>query len=510
MNKFKVLLVGSLVAIGAMALLAGNITEKEKQRVELAKAPSEAGIEGKAKSEEWAKYYPRQFDSWKKTKESDNLDDMLAKKPYLAVAWAGYPFSKDYNAPRGHYYAVQDNINSLRTGAPTDAKTGPLPTACWTCKSPDVPRLIEEDGELEYYTGKWAKYGAQVVNSVGCATCHDDKTAQLSVRVPHLNRGLAAAGLKSFEESTHQEKRSLVCAQCHVEYYFQKTEWKDAKGEAKTAMVVTLPYKNGLTVEGMEKYYDDINFSDWTNSISKTPMIKAQHPDWELWRTGIHGQKGVSCADCHMPYTQEGSVKYSDHQIQSPLKTMDKSCMNCHRESEEKLKGIVHQKVERKDFLMDIAFDNIGKAHIETGRAMEAGASDDELKEIRTLIRHAQWRGDMAIAGHGAFFHAPEEVLRLLASANEQAQQARIKLVSVLAKHGVMDYVAPEFDTKEKAQKLAKVDMPALIAEKLKFKETLEKEWKKEASAKGRLAPNSVSLDPAVDSKSSYFDKNKK
>jgi len=52
--------------------------------------------------------------------------------------------------------------------------------------------------------------------------------------------------------------------------------------------------------------------------------------------------------------------------------------------------------------------------------------------------------------------------------------------------------------------------MPALIAEKLKFKETLEKEWKKEASAKGRLAPNSVSLDPAVDSKSSYFDKNKK
>ena len=92
--KFKVLLVGSLVAIGAMALLAGNITEKEKERVELAKAPSQAGIEGKAKSEEWAKYYPRQFDSWKKTKEGDQLEDMLSKKPYLAVAWAGYPFSK--------------------------------------------------------------------------------------------------------------------------------------------------------------------------------------------------------------------------------------------------------------------------------------------------------------------------------------------------------------------------------------------------------------------------------
>ena len=510
MNKFKVLLVGSLVAIGAMALLAGNITEKEKQRVELAKAPSEAGIAGKEKNEEWAKYYPRQYDSWKKTKESDAIVDMLDKKPYLAIAWAGYGFAKDYNAPRGHYYALQDNINSLRTGSPTDAKTGPMPTACWTCKSPDVPRLIEEDGELEFFTGKWAKYGSQIVNPIGCANCHDDKTAQLQVRVPHLDRALKSAGLKTFEESTHQEKRSLVCAQCHVEYYFKKTDWKDAKGEAKTAMVVTLPWANGLTVEGMEKYYDDINFSDWTNSISKTPMLKAQHPGYEFFRTGIHGQKGVSCADCHMPYTQEGSVKYSDHQVQSPLKTMDKSCMNCHRESEQKLKDIVSQKMVRKDFLMDIAFDNIAKAHIETGRAMEAGASDDELKEIRTFIRHAQWRGDMAIASHGNFFHAPEETLRVLASANEQAQQARLKLVSVLAKHGVMDYMAPDFDTKEKALKIAKVNLQAEVDAKLKFKETLEKEWKKEAAAKGRLAPNSVALDPAVDTKTSYFDKTKK
>ncbi len=508
--KFKLLLVGSLVAIGAMALLANNINDKEKQRVELAKAPSEAGIPGKAKSEEWAKYYPRQFDSWKKTKESDQLEDMLDKKPYLAVAWAGYPFSKDYNAPRGHYYALQDNINSLRPAAPTDAKTGPLPTACWTCKSPDVPRLIEEDGELEYYTGKWAKYGSQVVNSVGCATCHDDKTAQLSVRVPHLNRGLQAAGLKTFEESTHQEKRSLVCAQCHVEYYFKKTEWKDAKDVNKTAMVVTLPYAKGLTVEAMEQYYDEINFSDWTHGISKTPMLKAQHPDWEFWRMGIHGQKNVSCADCHMPYTQEGAVKYSDHQIQSPLKTMDKSCMNCHRESEEKLKGIVHQKMERKDFLIDIAFDNIAKAHLETGKAIEAGASDEELKEVRKLIRHAQWRGDMAFSGHGNFFHAPEETLRMLGSANDKAQQARIKLVKVLAKYGAIDFVAPDFDTKAKAQKLAGHNMEALIAEKMKFKQTLEQEWKKEALAKGRLHPQSVALEPEVDAKSAYFDKTKK
>lgn len=505
MNKFKLLLVGSLVAIGAMALLASNINEKEKERVELNKAPSNAGIVGKEKSEEWAKYYPREYDSWKKTKEGTELIDVLAKDTQLPILWAGYGFAKDYNKPRGHYYALQDNINSLRTGAPVDAKSGPMPTACWTCKSPDVPRLIEEDGELEYFTGKWAKYGNQIVNSIGCANCHDDKTAQLQVRIPYLNRGLKAAGLKTFEESTHQEKRSLVCAQCHVEYYFQKTPWKDAKGVEKTAGVVTLPWANGTNVEGMEKYYDDIKFSDWTHSISKTPMIKAQHPGYELWRTGIHGQKGVSCADCHMPYVQEGSVKYSDHQVGSPLDQMDKSCMNCHRESEAKLKDIVAQKLVRKEFLNKIAMDNLGKAHLETGKAIALGATDVELADIRTNLRHGQFRWDMAVASHGSFFHAPEETLRLLASANEQAQQARLKLVKVLAKYGAMDFVAPDFDTKEKAQKLAGVNLEALAAEKMKFKQTLELEWKKEAIAKGRLNASSYEgADTINDGKSSW------
>ena len=136
---------------------------------------------------------------------------------------------------------------------------------------------------------------------------------------------------------------------------------------------------------------------------------------------------------------------------------------------------------------------------------MEVGASDDELKEVRTLIRHGQFKGDMAIAAHGNYFHAPEETLRLLSAANEDAQNARLKLVSILAKHGVMDYMAPDFDTKEKAQKLAKVDIAALAAEKMKFKQTLEQEWKKEAIEKGRLHPTMYKdADTINDGKSSW------
>ena len=482
----KFLFAGSVMAIAVMALLASSVNEREADRVSLATSPSVPEA-SQHKSEEWARYYPRQYGSWKKTKESSRIDDMLKEKSQLPILWAGYGFSKDYNAPRGHYYALQDNVNTLRTGGPVDAKTGPMPTACWTCKSPDVPRIQERDGELEYFTGKWAKYGNEIVNSIGCANCHSNETAELTVRVPHLNRALVSAGLPTFEDSTHQEKRSLVCAQCHTEYYFKKTEWTDKEGKSRVGKVVTLPWTNGLTAEGAEKYYDEMGFKDWTHKISKTPMLKTQHPGYELFKTGIHGQKGVSCADCHMPYTQEGSVKYSDHQLQNPLDTMDRSCMPCHRESESKLRGIVLQKYKRKEQLHELAMDNLAKAHLETAKAMEAGATDEELKGVRADIRSGQWKWDYAVASHPAFFHAPEETLRLLAVANESAMQARIKLVGILAKHGIVDFIAPDFSTKATAQALAGVPLKKLVASKKAFKAKLEKEWYKQAVANGNL-----------------------
>ena len=40
------------------------------------------------------------------------------ENPRLIVLWGGYAFAKEYNAPRGHFYAVTDVRNILRTGAP--------------------------------------------------------------------------------------------------------------------------------------------------------------------------------------------------------------------------------------------------------------------------------------------------------------------------------------------------------------------------------------------------------
>ncbi len=73
--------------------------------------------------------------------------------------------------------------------------------------------------------------------------------------------------------------RTLACAQCHVEYYF--------KGDGK---LVTYPWHNGLQVEQMEAYYDEVGFKDWSHKISQAPMLKAQHPEFEMWSQGTHAK----------------------------------------------------------------------------------------------------------------------------------------------------------------------------------------------------------------------------
>jgi nitrite reductase (cytochrome c-552) len=478
MKKTTVLTIISVAAIVPMALLAISINGNKAEQKTITTAAHAAQPKGdivpqikkfESRSSEWGKYYQRQYDSYRQTRKSDKIDDMLAKNPDLIVLWAGYGFFNDYNAPRGHYYILEDNINTLRTGGPVDAVTGPMPTACWTCKSPDVPRLIDEMGELDYFTGKWARHGSEISNPVGCADCHDHETMRLTITRDFLNRALDAEGSLKSKDATHQDLRTLVCAQCHSEYYFKKTKWTDKNGEEKTAGVVTFPWDNGLSAEAMEKYYDDRNFVDWTNKISKAPMLKAQHPGYEIYKTGVHGLNNVACADCHMPYVREGGVKYSSHNVGSPLDHMANTCLNCHSEEEKAFRDRVARKLERKEELNKTATDILARAHLEAGKAWELGATEAEMKDILQDIRHAQWRWDYSIASHGSFFHAPEETLRILGSAINIGQEARVKLRAVLAKHNAGDYAAPKFSTKKEAHQFIGFPYKKLVDGKMVY-----------------------------------------
>jgi len=385
--------------------------------------------------------------------------DYLEKYPELVVMWAGYAFSRDYNQGRGHYYAVTDVHNTLRTDVPQ-------PGTCWTCKSTDVPRLMNSMGVAEFYAATWRELGPEIQNPIGCQDCHDPKTMNLRITRPALAEAFQRMG-RDINQATHQEMRSLVCAQCHVEYYF--------KGDGK---YLTFPWDKGFGVEQMEAYFDEINFSDWTHALSRAPMIKCQHPDFEIYKTGVHADRGVSCADCHMPYKRDGGIKFSYHKMQSPLNDISSSCQVCHRESEEKLLANVYERQAKVAELRRITEVNLARVHIEAKAAWDAGATEAVMGPVLTLIRHAQWRWDYVAASNGMGFHSPAECLRILGTSIQKSQEARILLAEIIIGTGAQYPIQmPDISTKAKAQAYIGLDMAALYQQKNVFKTDVLPDW---------------------------------
>ncbi len=471
----------TIVVVFLLGLLASSIVERRAEAAYV-NVPKNKITEFEPRNEVWGENYPREFQSYYETSDTlfrskyngSAMIDMLEEDPRLVVLWAGYGFSKDYNQGRGHYYAVKDLQNTLRTGAPKSATDGPMPSTCMTCKSPDVPRLMNERGVAQFYTGKWAGLGAEVVNPIGCADCHDNENMNLVITRPALVEAFERMG-KDITKASHQEMRSLVCAQCHVEYYFNKNI-------AEGANYLTFPWDKGMTAEEMEEYYDDMEFADWTHAISKAPMLKAQHPGYETYLTGIHAQRGVACADCHMPYKSEGGVKYTDHKMQSPLNNVANSCQVCHRQETATLIANVYERQDKIIQNRDKLEELIVRAHVEAGKAWELGATETQMKDILMGIRHSQWRWDYAAAAHGGSFHSPIEIGRTISTGITIAQETRIKLARLLADLGYNKEVPyPDISTKEKAQEFIGLDMEKLNNDKQEFLKTVVPQWMKEA-----------------------------
>jgi nitrite reductase (cytochrome c-552) len=190
-----------------------------------------------------------------------------------------------------------------------------------------------------------------------------------------------------------------------------------------------------------------------------------------------------------MPYVREGGVKYSNHKVGSPLDDIENTCLNCHSGTEKEFTAIIKEKLKRKEELHQKAMQVIAKAHLEAAKALELGATEEDMKPAQTDIRHAQWRWDYSIAAHGSFFHAPEETLRVLGSAIEIGQEARLKLRAVLAKYNAADYEAPDFSSKEKAQAIIGLPFDKLVNDKNQFLSGLKQEWFKEGEKKGIYDP---------------------
>jgi nitrite reductase (cytochrome c-552) len=332
----------------------------------------------------------------------------LLRDPRQVILFAGYPFSKDYNDDRGHANALGDVNETTRVNDKTHA-------TCYSCKSSDNPRLWGEMGMAAYDAKMFSEMTPEINNSIGCANCHEAGTMRLVVTNPALEAALAAQGL-DWRTFTRQQMRSLVCANCHVEYYFA--------GDIK---YLTFPWEKGTRVEQILDYYAEEGFSDWKYPGADTPMLKAQHPEYEFYTAdSTHYLAGVSCADCHMPYVRDGAVKFSSHDVKSPLLQPELACGQCHTE--------VDFVVARVNVIQDTTFaakiateDALVDAIHAIQSAMKVGGVDPVLlEEARQLHRRAQFMWDFVSAENSMGFHNPVYALSILTESTNLARQAQM------------------------------------------------------------------------------------
>jgi nitrite reductase (cytochrome c-552) len=230
----------------------------------------------------------------------------------------------------------------------------------------------------------------------------------------------ASQGVANYDVNTMatpQEMRSYVCGQCHVEYYF--------KGPDKR---LTFPWQKGLKVDNMLAYYDEVGHKDFTHKESGAPVLKAQHPEFEMYNQGIHAKSGVSCADCHMPYKRVGAMKISDHHVQSPMLNVDRACLGCHHFSEQEMKDRVEVIQTRFTEMRNVAMDALMALIDDTAAARKAGATDAALKTTWEHQRRAQFFLDFAEAENSTGFHAPQESMRILGQSVDSSRKGQLEL----------------------------------------------------------------------------------
>ncbi|MBX2991109.1 MAG: ammonia-forming cytochrome c nitrite reductase subunit c552 [Bacteroidetes bacterium] len=423
---------GSILVTILVAALLINIFERQQEGrltyMRIVEIPP-----GEPDPDAWKVNFPREYEAYMRTVRTSEMDEYskwgryggseafskLEKHPDYRRLFAGYPFSVEYREERGHMNALKDMLASPRLG---DEKPG----TCMTCKSSQVPAFVEQYGaELFYKTPVKElveKHGFK--HSVVCADCHDSKTMELKVTRIAFKEAMQRRGI-DISKASRQEMRSYVCGQCHVEYYF--------KGPGK---YLTFPWDKGVVLDSIEAYYEKEGFSDWTHAESKAPMIKMQHPEFEIWSTGIHARSNVSCADCHMPYRREGAIKVTDHWIRSPLGNLTNACLTCHRQSETEMRERVLQIQDRTYGLMQRSEIAIIAAIDGIKAAMQAGATDEELKAARQLHRKSQMRWDFISAENSMGFHSSQEVARILGDAIDYARQSELEAYKVLATRG--------------------------------------------------------------------------
>ncbi|HVL67972.1 MAG TPA: ammonia-forming cytochrome c nitrite reductase subunit c552 [Vicinamibacterales bacterium] len=437
-------LVSALVTLGVVALLVNIFERKQEARnpfyrvVELTDDTEDPAV--------WGKNFPQQYDAYLRTVDQQRTryggseavprtptdadprsvvaQSRLEEDPRLKTLWAGYAFATDFREERGHAYMLTDQEFTERQ------RVVKQPGTCLNCHaSMYVPYKKAGDGDIvkgfeRLNQMPYPEARKHVSHPVTCIDCHDSQTMALRVTRPAFMEGIralkASEGVQNYDVNrmaSRQEMRAFVCGQCHVEYYFKGAEKR-----------LTYPWSKGLRADQMLQYYEENPHDDWTHAAAGTKVLKAQHPEFELWSQGIHARSGVACADCHMPYVRVGAMKISDHHVRSPVLNLNHACQTCHRWPEEELKARIETIQGRVFSLRNRAIEAVVALIADLGDAQVRGVPDAQLAEARKLHRYSQFMVDFIEAENSMGFHAPQEAERVLAEAIDYARQGQLLL----------------------------------------------------------------------------------
>ena len=447
----RTLAIVTSLAAGAAVLVAVLLTNITRRQDE-ARNPFYRVVEISDTTEDpaiWGKNFPQQYDGYMRTVDqvrtryggseaeprtptaadprSIVAQSRLEADPRLIDFWKGYAFSKDFREERGHAYMLADQEFTARQ------QVAKQPGTCLHCHgSMVVPYLRAGNGDLTkgfelLNPMPYAEARKAVKHPVSCIDCHDPGTMALRVTRPGFIEGIRAlkasqgvANAARYDPNTmatRQELRTYVCGQCHVEYYFKGTEKR-----------LVYPWAKGLTVDSIMAYYDSTGHSDWTHAVSGAKVLKAQHPEFELYNQGIHARAGVACSDCHMPYERVGAMKISDHHVQSPVLNLNRACQTCHKFPEEELRARVETIQGRTYEMRNVALDAVLQLTRDISAVVARDSGDVRLVKAREFQRRAQFFTDFIEAENSMGFHAPQEAVRILGRAIDYARQGEIAL----------------------------------------------------------------------------------
>lgn len=366
-------------------------------------APAPASENGVVTADEWAEVYPEIVASYKSNDDNNYRVDYLEESPYLKTIYEGFGFAKDYTSAVGHTYTLEDVAKTER----------PHPLAnCLTCKTPDYTKLVNDMG-ADAYTLDFEETLSSMSENVSCYNCHENQAGNKGELV--VTHSYVTEALGGNRDSI--DPATLSCGQCHIEYYFDP----DTKA-------TSMPYVSVETMdpEAILSYYNEMGFSDWIQESTGTGMLKAQHPEFETFLGAGSQHTGMNCADCHMAVTtSKDGVTYTSHRWESPLDNpaiLD-TCVSCHGKTDMASKvhaiqdGITARETEVGEKL----------AALKTALAEEVAESsrtEEELNEIRSLYRDAQWYFDFCYVENSEGAHNSSLARRCLDTSEQLIEEA--------------------------------------------------------------------------------------